>query len=182
MLRDRPREGWRFLAGFGAGLAVAAALISVPLLLLTSVAALVPDTVRGLTLVALLVGLGVADLFNRTPHVWRQVPQRFARELSPGRLGFIWACDLGLLVTTQKTTSLLWIGLAGLVLAGTPLLVVLAVILVSTVFGIGVAALTLASFGSTLTVPGYSQWVPWLRKASGTAALCLAGFEIARLL
>lgn len=181
MLRNRPRQGWRFLAGFAGGLAVAAAAVSVPLLLLTSVAARVDETVRGLTLVALLVGLGVADLLNRTPHVWRQVPQRFVRELPPGWLGFVWACDLGLLVTTQKTTSLLWIGLAGLVLAGSPLPVVLTVVLVSTVFGLGVAALTLASAGAALTGPAFSRWVPRLRKGSGTAALVLAVIEIARL-
>jgi hypothetical protein len=181
MLRDRPRQGRRFLAGFAAGLAVAAAVLSVPLLLLTSAAARVDETVRGLTLVALLVGLGVADLLNRTPHVWRQVPQRFARELPPGRLGLVWAIDLGLLVTTQKTTSLLWIGLAGLVLAGSPLPVVLAVVLVSTGFGLGVAALTLARSGSALTAPEFSRWVPWVRKASGTAALALAVVEIVRL-
>src|SRR5690349_781565 len=102
MRRDR-REGWRFIAGFGAGLAVATAMLTGPLLLLSAATHLAPQPMRAGVLAALVAGLALADLLNRTPHVWRQVPQRFARELNdqPGRLGFIWAVDLGLLITTQ---------------------------------------------------------------------------------
>ncbi|WP_162907619.1 hypothetical protein [Allorhizocola rhizosphaerae] len=185
--REDRRHGLRFLGGFAVGSAVAAAVLSMPLLLLTEVAAAINPTVRAVALVALLLGLGVADLLNRTPHVWRQVPQRFARTLPPGRLGLIWAIDLGLLVTTQKTTSLLWIGLGGLVLAGSPVPVLLAAMVVSMVFAAGVVLLTVARIGSTLTDPLSplrirAQWVPWLRRASGATAVALAGFEIARLL
>jgi hypothetical protein len=81
MRRDH-REGWRFIAGFGAGLAVATAVLTGPLLLLSAAAHLAPQPVRAGMLVVLVLMLGVADLLNRTPHVWRQVPQRFARELN----------------------------------------------------------------------------------------------------
>src|SRR5688572_4570703 len=109
MRRDR-RAGWRFVVGFGVGLTAAAALLTGPLLLLSAAVRPVPQPVRLVGLLVLVALLAVADLLNRTPHVWRQVPQRFARDLDhqPGRLGLVWAIDLGLLVTTQKTTSLLW--------------------------------------------------------------------------
>src|SRR5215470_4309524 len=102
MRRDRA-GGRRFLAGFGLGLAVATGLVTAVLLPLHALAQLAPEPMRAGLLVALAVTLGLADILNRTPHVRRQVLQRLARELGhqPGRLGFIWAVDLGLWVTTQ---------------------------------------------------------------------------------
>src|SRR5688572_28347562 len=102
MRRDR-HAGWRFIAGFGVGLVAAAALLAGPLMLVSAAVRPVPRPVRLAVLLVLVALLAVADLLNRTPHVWRQVPQRFARDLDhqPGRLGLIWALDLGLLVTTQ---------------------------------------------------------------------------------
>jgi hypothetical protein len=184
--REDRRQGLRFLGGFAAGTAAATAVLSIPLLLLTAGAAAIDAKVRGIALILLLLGLGTADLVNRTPHVWRQVPQRFARTLAPGRLGFVWALDLGLLVTTQKTTSLLWIGLGALVLAGASFPVLLAVLLVSAVFAIGVALLTVSKAGPALTDPLSplrirAHWVPWTRRVSGACAVVLAAFEIARL-
>lgn len=185
--RDNRRHGLLFIGGFAAGSVAAMAVMSMPLLLLTELAGAIDPAIRAVALTSLLLGLGVADLLNRTPHIWRQVPQRFARTLQPGQLGFIWALDLGLLVTTQKTTSLLWIGLGGLILAGFPVPVVLAVMTISTVFTVGVILLTVSKAGPALTDPLSPlrirvHWVPWLRRISGVAALALAGLEIARML
>jgi hypothetical protein len=178
MRRDH-REGWRFLAGFAAGLTVATAMLTGPLLLLAAAARLAPQPVRAGVLVALVVGLAVADLANRTPHVWRQVPQRFARELNdqPGRLGFIWAVDLGLLVTTQKTTSLLWIGLAGAILSGSPTAVVLTLALASVLYGLGTAVLVLTNDDFLVEpkrIGRLGGWAGVTRRAAGLAGLGLA--------
>jgi hypothetical protein len=117
MISRTKKDGVRFLAGLLVGGIVASILLG---LLLQLAAALVPTTVPAQvsTMIAALVivALGIADLANRTPHVWRQVPQALVRRLPPGRLGVIWGMDLYLLVTTQKTTSLIWAGLVGMTL------------------------------------------------------------------
>lgn len=176
--RDR-RAGLRFVTGFGAGLAVSVALLAGPLLLLAAAAALIPEPARAVLLVVLVVLLGVADLLNRTPHVWRQVPQRFARELShlPGRLGFIWALDLGLLVTTQKTTSLLWIALAGAVLLGTPLTVLFTLAVAAAVYWLATTVLVVTG-DNPLREPRrlarLGGWAGAARRLAGVAGLGLA--------
>jgi hypothetical protein len=178
MSRD-PGGGWRFIAGFGAGLATATAALAGPLLLLRAAVHLVPLPVRIGGLVALVLLLGVADLLDRTPHVWRQVPQRFARELNhlPGRLGFIWAVDLGLLVTTQKTTSLLWIGLAGAVLLGTPGTVLLTLVTAAVLYWLGTTVLVLtgdAFLAEPAPIRRRGGWATLLRRSAGAAGLGLA--------
>jgi hypothetical protein len=108
-----------------------------------------------------------------------QVPQRFARELNdqPGRLGFIWAVDLGLIVTTQKTTSLLWIGLAGAVLLGTPATVVLTLAVAAALYGLGTAVLVITG-DEFLTEPArlgrLGGWAGASRRTAGVAGLALA--------
>ncbi|HEX6681434.1 MAG TPA: hypothetical protein VF062_01470 [Candidatus Limnocylindrales bacterium] len=178
MRRDR-RAGWRFIAGFGAGLAVATVVLAGPLVLLSSAARLAPQPVRVGVLVALVALLAVADLLNRTPHVWRQVPQRFARELNdqPGRLGFIWAVDLGLMVTTQKTTSLLWIALAGAVLVGTPGLVLMTLVCASVLYGLVTAVLVVTGDGflpEPQRITRIGGWGGAARRVAGAAGLGLA--------
>ena len=177
MRRDR-RAGWRFIAGFGVGLVAAVALLAGPLLLLSAAVRPVPQPVRTGSLLILVTLLAVADLLNRTPHVWRQVPQRFARDLDhqPGRLGLIWAIDLGLLVTTQKTTSLLWMALAGAVLLGPPTTVVLT--LAVTAAGYWLATSVLVVTGDAfITEPRrlrrFGGWAGTVRRVAGAAALGL---------
>jgi hypothetical protein len=187
MMRANPREGWRFLAGFAAGLAAAALTLLGPLLLLASAAELLHPTVRTVLSIGVLLGFGIADLLNRTPHVWRQVPQRFARELQPGRLGLIWGYDLGLQFTHQKTTSLLWISLAGAVLTGSPLLIAATVFLIVTLFGLGVAVATLMGNGAELTGTRLFHrigpvWIVTARRVSGLTAIALAIVETVWLL
>ncbi|MEN3359651.1 MAG: hypothetical protein V7637_3633 [Mycobacteriales bacterium] len=91
--------------------------VAVPVWLLSRLAlAALPLPARLWLVAAVCAVLAAADLANRTPHVWRQVPQRFVHQLSPGTLGLVWGFDLGLLVTTQKVVSLLWAGIVAAVL------------------------------------------------------------------
>lgn len=185
--RHGRHAGWRFLTGFGAGLALATAVLAGPLLLLAAAAGLVGETIRAAVLAALVLGLATADLLNRTPHVWRQVPQRFARDLNaqPGRLGLIWAFDLGLLVTTQKTTSLLWIALAGVVLTGAPAAVVPVLATAAGLYWLGVAVLTVTGdrllAGTARLVEVFGGWALAIRRAAGVAALGLAALLVVTL-
>lgn len=113
MLRRSKAEGSRFLAGLMVGeLLSASVLAAVVYPLGTVVGLVVPAFVREILLAVVVATFGVLDLKNRTPHVWRQVPQRYVRSMSPGWLGLVWGFDLGLLFTTQKSTSLLWAALA----------------------------------------------------------------------
>jgi hypothetical protein len=187
IFRADPPAGRRFLAGFGAGLALATATLAGPLLVAAAVASRLPELVREVLLVALVLGFAVADLCNRTPHVSRQVPQRFARDLhaQPGRLGLIWAFDLGLMVTTQKTTSLLWIGLAGAVLAGPPGVVIWALVMAAALYWLGVAVLTVSGdrilAGPAGLVSGLGGWAITVRRLAGAAAMGVAALLVVAL-
>lgn len=180
MMRADRGSGWRFIAGFGGGLATATVVLAAPLLLLTSAAGTLPEPLRVAVLAVLVVGFAVADLLDRTPHVGRQVPQRFARELrqQPGRLGLIWAFDLGLLVTTKKTTSLLWIGLAGAVLVGTPGFVVLTLAVAAATYWLMIAAVVVTmgsvSFDVTRLLDRLTRPTTLVRRLAGLAGLGLA--------
>src|SRR5579875_1935508 len=117
MLRRDRAQGSRFLLGLLAGgMAASAGLAVLVYAAGTPISSLVPPRYRALLAALLIAGFGLADLTGRTPHVWRQVPQRLVRVLPPGRLGLVWGFDLSLLFTTQKTTSLAWAALTGLLL------------------------------------------------------------------
>jgi hypothetical protein len=117
MLRRSTAQGTRFLLGLLVGELLASSLLAVMAYLVgTVVAFAAPLPLREVVLAVIVLGLGVADLMNRTPHVWRQVPQGFVRTMPPGRLGLVWGFDLGLLFTTQKSTSLTWVALAAVTL------------------------------------------------------------------
>ena len=118
MVRYAPARAAQFLLGLTGGALVAAVVVGlavygvgVPLSLLAS------RSVRTIALVILICGLAAADLLDRTPHVWRQVPQVLIRRgLPDGLLGLVWGVDMGLLFTTQKVVSLLWGALAAALL------------------------------------------------------------------
>src|ERR1700686_2031587 len=117
MLRRTPSGGRRFLLGLLVGGIAAGILLSVPAYLIgIAVVSIVPIKERLAILAAILAILAIADLIRRTPHVLRQVPEGFIWNLPPGFLGIVWGYDLGLLVTTRKTTSLVWVAVAGVVL------------------------------------------------------------------
>jgi hypothetical protein len=161
----------RFLTGLAVGGAAAGLVLAVPVFLIGRLAGQVlPLPVRVALLVALAVGFGLADLAGRTPHVWRQVPQRLVRTLPPGVLGLTWGFDLGLLVTTQKTSSLLWLSIAGIALLD-PGLAPGALVGFSLVASAGVLALSMRLW--TVAAKGGMDWA-WIRRArwvTGTAML-----------
>ncbi|GAA4254583.1 hypothetical protein GCM10022255_059820 [Dactylosporangium darangshiense] len=117
MLRRSPEEAHNFMFGYLAGyLAGGSLLVMIAYGVGRLLEATVPHLARIIAWAAVLVVLGVLDIVNRTPHAMRQVPQRHARNVSPGWRGVVWSFDLALLFTTRKTTSLVWAALATLVL------------------------------------------------------------------
>ena len=174
MLRDERWKGVRFLVGLTLGGAAAGLLLAVPVYLLGSV---LHDTLTAaVRLVALglaVAALAAADLLDRTPHLWRQVPQRLARVLSGGTLGAVWGFDLGLLFTTQKTVSLVWAVLVAAVLvapASAPVVLVTVALTASVV----VALWSLTRYGQIVEGRRNRRWVRNARWLSGTALLLLA--------
>ena len=117
MLRYERSAAVRLLTGLMMGELAAGMLLAVPAYLLGQAAhAALPGEARLWLVVGACVIFGVADLANRTPHTWRQVPQRLIWQLGPGRRGLAWGFDLGLLVTTQKVVSLIWVAVIASVL------------------------------------------------------------------
>jgi hypothetical protein len=168
-------DGARFLAGLATGGAAAGLALAVPVFLLGQLAVgVLPTPVPVVLLVCVAVVLGVADLTDRTLHVWRQVPQRLIHSLSPGLLGLTWGFDLGLLVTTQKATSLLWLTIAGITLlypASAPAVLV-GISLVAT---IGITGLTLGGVWKRVMEGGMDwSWIRRTRRVTGAAMLLAA--------
>jgi hypothetical protein len=133
LLRRNRSDGLRLISGLLVGGLAAALLVSlVSYAVGVTLGLLLPLSVRAGLLLTICVALGLADLFNRTPHAWRQVPQRLVHALPPGLRGLTWGFDLGLLVTTQKAVSLGWAAIAAITLlqpsAAPALLVVMAVL------------------------------------------------------
>lgn len=175
MLRYHRTGGARFLVGLFVGGAAGGVVLAVPAYLLGNIldAVLAPPIRLGMLAVVCVV-LGTADLMNRTPHVWRQVPQRLLHTLPPGTLGLVWGFDLGLLLTTQKVASLIWVavaavtlmqpGLAWIVLVGVAVLASMAVL-------VGSSSERAAVWLATKRKP---RLVRHLRRASGVTILILA--------
>jgi Na+/phosphate symporter len=162
MLRNSRGAGARLLAGLLIGEIAAGALLAVPAFLLgEGLRAVLGLQARLWALAALCVFFGVADLANRTPHVWRQVPEDLINRLPPGPLGLAWGFDLGLLFTTQKAVSLIWVAIAAGILLDPPLAAALIV-------GIAVAA--------SMAVVAYSLW--WRPGARGPSAWALRARQV----
>lgn len=175
MLRHRRTGGVRFLVGLMVGGAVGGVALAVPAYLLGGLLhAALAGRIRMWILVALGIALGMADLANRTPHVWRQVPQRLVHMLPPGTLGLTWGSDLGLLFTTQKVTSLVWVAIGAIallrpaelwaVLVGVAVLASLAVM-------VGSSSERMTTWLATKKKP---RLVMQIRRVSGMAILILA--------
>jgi hypothetical protein len=180
MLGRSKAQGARFLTGLLIGGLTASSFVAALVYLLGTLASmLMPRSVREVVTAVVVLALGVADMLNRTPHVWRQVPQAFVRSMRPGRLGLVWGFDLALLVTTQKSTSLTWATLAAVSLlfptdSGLVLLSMTA---------IGVLAIVLRSVTWTmrpLPVAGDRgrPWFPVMRRAVGVSMLGLGVFTV----
>lgn len=174
MLRYAAGAGVRFLTGLAAGSAAAGLVLAVPAYLLASAAhAALPMHARFGLLSGVCAVLAIADLTNRTPHVWRQVPQPLVHRLQPGSLGVAWGFDLGLLFTTQKVVSLIWVALAAVILLDPAM---------AAAFPVGIAVL--ASFAIVISTvrskapaePTFrweQQWQTRTRRASGLTLLVL---------
>ncbi|MFC5818813.1 hypothetical protein [Nonomuraea harbinensis] len=177
--RRSPGAARRFIAGYSVGLVVGGTVIA----LLAAVVAeglgsVLPLRWREVAAGTLLVGVGVADVLNRTPHVMRQVPQDYARALRPGWRGVLWGVDLGLLFTTQKTTSLIW---------GALVVTVLLNPMAAPVFLVGMVIGSVAGtvIGTALNhVPGRAflggerVFIRTVRALSGVVLICLGLLQI----
>lgn len=176
MLRRSKAQGARFLSGLMVGELVSSALMATMLYVLGTLVSLVtPRSVREVATAVIVLVLGIADLRDRTPHIWRQVPQRYVRTLPPGQLGLVWGFDLALLFTTQKTTSLTWVVLAavGLLSPSDSWLVLL------TMTAVGVLTIVVRSvywYRRPLAVQGdrLGRWFGVTRRTVGASQLALA--------
>lgn len=173
MLRRSRGAGVRLLAGLLVGEIAAGALLAVPAFLLgEGLRAILGLPARLWLLAALCVFFGLADLSGRTPRMWRQVPEDLINRLPPGSLGLAWGFDLGLLFTTQKATSLIWVAIAAGILLDPPVAGALLV-------GIAVAASMAVAAYSLYWRPGAGRpaaWALWsrqVRHGSGVAILFL---------
>ena len=174
MLRRSRSAAARFLTGLAVGGVAAGLLLAVPTYLLGAVArGVLPEHARLVALAAICALLATADLALRTPHVWRQVPQRLQDVLPPGSLGAAWGFDLGLLFTTQKTTSLLWVTLAALVLLGPDASgPVLAGTAAAAALAVAVATVRFNPFADS-TGERAIRWFRQARRGSGVVILAL---------
>ena len=174
-MMDRSKaEGTRFLAGLLAGGVAGATILALPVYLLGRALGLLPGWASLAGAVVVLVLLGLADLRQRTPHVWRQVPQTLWHRLTPGWLGTVWGFDLALLFTTQKTTSLIWACVAAVVLLD-PSLAAVALVAISVTSTAFVVVSTVAPGAVHRTGVGWSgRWVTRIRRGSGLLILAAA--------
>lgn len=175
LLADSSKEGTRFLIALTvAGVAGSAVLATVGVALSLGLQAAAPFGLRLAMLVVWAILLGVADLANRTPQLFRQVPQRLVRELKPGLLGTVWGFDLGLIVTTKKVTSLAWLAIGGSVLLR-PGLVPVCVIGVGLTTSLSIALWSVWIRNDTqCLVKRQRDWMTRTRVLSGTGMLLVA--------
>ncbi len=175
LLADSRSEGSRFLVALTvAGLAGSATLAMVAVAVSLAVHAVLPFGARLAMLVIWAVLLGVADLANRTPQLWRQVPQRLVRELKPGMLGMFWGFDLGLIVTTKKVTSLGWLAIGGMILVR-PTLVPVCVVAIGLTTSLSVALWSARIRNDTqCLLKRRRDWMTRTRMLSGTGMLMVA--------
>ncbi|MEO6703365.1 MAG: hypothetical protein ABI140_17765 [Jatrophihabitantaceae bacterium] len=175
LVADSATDGARFLLGLTiAGLAGSTMLALVGVAFSLLVQRLVSFDGRVIALVAWAVLLGGADLANRTPQWFRQVPQRLVRELGPATLGSVWGFDLGLIVTTKKVTSLAWLAIGGSVLLR-PALVPVCVIGVGLTTSLSIVWWSLRVRNDTECLMKRQQdWMARARVMSGSAMLLTA--------
>jgi hypothetical protein len=184
MLRRRRADGVRFLVGLMVGSTAAGLLLSLIIYLFGEIGLhALPAGWRLWLVFCACVGFGLADLLNRTPHIWRQVPQEFIHQLSPGLRGLTWGFDLGLLVTTQKAVSLGWIAIAATALMR-PTVAPVLLITMAVVSSLSVAFL---SMDTHLFVGRHGSkedrtWLRGVRALSGTTIMTMAAVTLTQAL
>lgn len=174
MLRHDRAGAVRFLFGLLIGGLAGSAVLAVPFYVLGRLAeAVLTDQARWIAFGVVVAVLGVVDLALRTPHVQRQVPQGLVRTMKPGALGLVWGVDLAMLFTTQKTTSLLWVALAGLILVAPGL----APVVLTASWVVAWLAMVYLSVRRPTLIPIGEERLTWqdlvkiLRRVSGTILL-----------
>jgi len=176
MWRREPADAVRFFLGLLAGMLASGMVLA---LLTNTVGRLVHmsvgQDVRTVMLAVVILVFAGADLANRTPHIWRQVPQSFIWRLKPGLRGLLWGFDLGLLVTTQKVVSLMWISIAGVVLVA-PDAAGFVFITLAVLSSMGIALLSLTKVATSETFCGIHdrRWLKRIRLVSGAVAVAAA--------
>ncbi len=175
LLADSPSAGRRFLLALTlAGVAGSAMLAAVGVALSLALQRALPLAGRLTVLAGLAVAFGLADLADRTPQLFRQVPQRLVRELNPGMLGSVWGFDLGLIVTTKKVTSLGWLAMSGAVLIS-PALVPVCVISIGLTTSLAIVVWANRIRNDTqCLVKRRRPWMSRTRAFSGSALLAVA--------
>jgi hypothetical protein len=175
LLADSVRDGTRFLLGLTiAGIAGSAMLATVAVTFSLALQRALPFEGRLFVLAGLAMLFGLADLADRTPQLFRQVPQRLVRELRPGMLGSVWGFDLGLIVTTKKVTSLGWLAICGMMLVR-PGLVPLCVISIGLTTSMSVVLWSARIRNDTqCLVKRRRPWMTRTRRFSGFTLLAVA--------
>lgn len=167
--------GTRLLVGLLVGELAAGILLAVPAFLLgTGLRAALPLQARLGVVAALCVLFAGADLANRTPQLQRQVPESLIWRLPTGTLGLAWGFDLGLLFTTQKAVSLIWVAIAATVLLSPT---AAAVVLIGTP---ALAGLTVIALSLARPPGGYrlAIWGPGMRLARRGSGVVIAALGV----
>ena len=182
MMRGSRAASIRFITGLFAGGAAAGVVLAVPAYLVgTAIRAATPAWWRVVIVAVACMAFGIADLINRTPHVWRQVPQRLYHALSPGTLGLVWGFDLGLFFTTQKVVSLIWVAILAVVLFA-PTQAAAAFVAFSILATLAVTVQTVRGQIRTVPVTGWERtWRKRVRQASGVTLILLALLSVAEM-
>ncbi|GAA1349538.1 hypothetical protein [Streptomyces beijiangensis] len=180
MLKRSRSRGTRFLVGLLAGEAIAAGLMSLAVYVLGEGLGLILGAPwrESLTGIAVVV-FGFADMANRTPHIWRQVPQEHVRTMPPGMLGLTWGFDLGLLFTTQKSTSLTWgVLVAALLLHPASSSLLLVGMALAGVAAVSVRSVTWFSVSLTRFGDRVQPWFPWMRRTAGLGLVLVGAYTV----
>jgi len=173
MLRGSRAVGARFLAGLLVGEVAAGVLLAVPAFLAgEGLHAVLGPRARLWAVAGICVAFGLADLAGRTPRTARQVPEELIRRLPAGSLGLAWGFDLGLLFTTQKAVSLIWVAIAAAVLLDPPVAAAL-IVAVAVAASMTVVAISVWRRPGVDRLSGWGRRVRLARQGSGAAILGL---------
>lgn len=108
----------------------------------------------------------------RTPQVSRQVPESLIGQLRPGGLGLAWGFDLGLLFTTQKAVSFIWVAIGAAILLD-PAMTAVVMFTISLTGAAVVAVTSIARRAGAGRISRWGRGVLLAKKGSGVVLLAL---------